>query len=155
MIAALVFAGMLQAQGNCPAAFHHRITLTGDTPDTLTITADEPDCSDIRISITRSTGETLFEYHPDYSCATGGAREGFRRAKSIYNGRDPRKDARALPASGQLDTVYYQIPDKTLYERARKTGGPIVCFTTGDNSGACVWHDKQQNRTVILFHEGS
>ena len=145
----------------CGKALTYDIAFTDDQADDrlsveLRGDCDAPETQYIDVTITDESGQQWISYSPEFMCGNAADKMGEIYTPNSGAPTDrPTTRSEQLPSADEVDADYIRIENKELYERARKTGGPLVCFTSYDYGGVCAWFDTDNKSAHILFEEGS
>lgn len=133
-----------------PVAF-----LDGDMRDQIEIVVDSPTCFDAvaLVSLESREGKVLLrETFPlaGLSDRIDPQPQDLHTLLSRFTDSIMSGEASELGALGPESGIESQVTPE-IYERAREFGGTFLCFPVHRGQMECVWHDPDQDVTLVLF----
>lgn len=71
----------------------------------------------------------------------------------VFGGVDALPTATALVEDQEGGATWLET-DAETYERARATGGPLLCYAIAHESSRCAWYDAERSAGVALYGNG-
>lgn len=147
---------------DCTAPFITKLAFSSpNAPDTLMVSIRGGDCAkdaQMRLTITSAAGATLYSDQWPLSNFYDWANEKPRKPADAIRLVTPTLEempeypsSSAIKADPNLIEGDFAVYAPAQFDRARKTGAPVICYLTSMVEASCAWIDPKTGVAIKLY----